>query len=42
LEIYGYIWITLCDNPTGYQIRILKDTNKDIEGYIKVMIFGYN
>jgi hypothetical protein len=43
LYIYGYLWITLWDhNQVGYHIRILKDTNMDIYGSIKVMIFGYN
>ena len=42
LDIYGYKRITLWDNQTGYHVRILKDTNKDINGYIKVMQVGYN
>jgi hypothetical protein len=36
------LWITLWDNETGYHVRILKDTDKDIYGYIKVMQAGYN
>ncbi len=44
LDIIGYLWITLWDNETGYRdhMRILKDTDKDIYGYIKVMQVGYN
>ena len=42
MDIYGYTRITLWDNQTGYHVRILKDTHKDMYGYIKVMIFGYN
>ena len=42
LDINGYLWITLWDNATGYHMRILKDTYKDIYGYIKVMQVGYS
>jgi hypothetical protein len=39
-DMYGYIWIPIWDNQTGYHIWILKDTKKDICGYTQVMQFG--
>jgi hypothetical protein len=42
LDIYGYMWITIWDNITGQQIRILKDRVKDINRYIWICILDNN